>query len=276
MGTVCPALVMGGWAEPLSACLGVVLGAGGGRASRIGTQVHLQSWDLFPRPGVSMGPREGLARCPQLAGLLPQLLPRTGSLLSLSASLPSSVSAHCGAWGLPPSSSSPGETGERSLHPWQPRLCSSALGVICGPPFQLPEWRTAQAPGAGLCPWAPSKRLRLQAAGTVLRGHAGCALSVDFLRAAVSRETTPRGSEGPRTSCSRQRRQKASVYWSGPEGLAGLWRLCCGQDGPGVGTLLQFPAHSCRVLPVTHREPQEKRGQAHIWPARRPGARPGH
>lgn len=40
-------------------------------------------------------------------------------------------------------------------------------------------------------PWAPSRRLRLQAAGTVLRGHAGCALSVDFLRAAVSRETTP-------------------------------------------------------------------------------------
>lgn len=59
--------------------------------SQIGTQARLQNWDSFPRPGVPMAPREGPARCPQLAGLPAQLLPRTGSLclsLILSSFLP--------------------------------------------------------------------------------------------------------------------------------------------------------------------------------------------
>lgn len=57
----------------------------------IGTQARLQYWHFFLRPRVPTVPCEGPARCPQLAGFPPQLLPRTGSLclsLLLSSFLP--------------------------------------------------------------------------------------------------------------------------------------------------------------------------------------------
>lgn len=251
VGTVCPALVT--WVpEPLGVCHGVVRGRGGG--GRPG----LEPGSVCNTVPKTRGPHGSLRVAGEVSTAgSPSCFLGQGACVAFCLS---SFLRQRSLWpvGAPPSSSSPGETGERSLHPLQPRLCSLALGDICGTPFRFLSGEPHEPP---LPPWlgcargpCPGRRVSRPPA-LCSEASAGCALSSDFL----SSETL---AEVPKTQELAAAEREGKCFFPGVarQAFASLRLLCHRQEGPGVGTPPRLPAPSCRVLPVTHREPQEERG----------------